>query len=111
MEDEEEGTEVYLSEKQVLRSVFFFFEGTGPFQFDAGPIKPYSFELVNTSGFPIFEGKTGKQVLVSAVVANNAKSALNFPGVVYYRRNDVVDFNFGVAVGTCFIRAEIFIDS
>jgi len=101
-----EGTQVYLSEAPILRSVFFFFKGTGHFSFDAGVIKPYSFTLVNQNNRPILFGKVGTQILVAANGAM-AKHSLDFPGVGYYTRDDVLKFNGGAFDIVCYIRAEI----
>ena len=108
MEHREQGTEVYLSEVQGLRSVFFFFNGAGAHQFDAGVIKPYSFELVNTSAHPLLNGKETDDILIPGVVVGGMNS-LAFPSVGYYTRNDVLDFNFGLSPGTSYIRAEIWV--
>ena len=100
------GTEIYLSEAQNVRSVFFFFNGTGPFEFDAGRLKCYSFELVNTSSQAIFNGDSGDQILIQAN-SPATQNRLNFPVIGYYTRDDIISFNFGFVIGTCYVRSDV----
>lgn len=107
MDKENQGNEVYLSEAPVLRSVFFFFEGHGPFTFDAGRLKCYSFELVNESLLPIFFARPPNDNVIVAANVVGTQNSVKFPAIGYRMRDDILEFNFGGVTGKCYVRAEI----